>query len=125
MSLIQHPAQSRSQTDQVAQGFVQLNSRTQSQIGDATTPLDNLFVIFDHLYSELFSLIFNYNFLCCNLCPLPLPYHGAINNVSHYLINPSINSVFLGSSLLGCLSFHDAAEVEDVHHSRFGQVRAS
>lgn len=39
--------------------------------------------------------------LCCNSCPLPLPYRGAINNVSYYLINPSINSMFLCNRLLG------------------------
>lgn len=48
-SLIQGPAQSRFQQDQVAQGFIQLNSRTQLQDEDATSLLDNPF---NHLFRE-------------------------------------------------------------------------
>lgn len=49
-SLIQCPAQSRFQQDQLAQGFIQLNSRTtQLQDEDATSPLDSSF---NHFYRD-------------------------------------------------------------------------
>lgn len=73
MTLVRCPAQSRFQPGQVAQGFIPLNPRIQSQDGGDTTLLDNFF----------FPLKFNYNSLCCNLCLMPLTYHNAINNVNY------------------------------------------
>lgn len=45
------------QSEQSAQGFVQLNARVWPQDEEATTSPDSPLVITDHLYSDFFPLI--------------------------------------------------------------------
>lgn len=76
---------------------LQLNSKTQLQDEDTTSPLDDSF---NRLYRDFKKLVLNCNFPHCNLCPFSLSCHGMVNTVSCYLFHPTINSLFPGDQLL-------------------------